>query len=242
MSLRTRLVLAFVTMTTLATVTVGAWSYVATVDRLTAEIDRSLSDIAAIAIDHGTGGQPGGAVGDAGGQPAGGTFTTQVIDGTGTVVQSEAGLAIPVEAADRAIARGADRGAQVYRDLTLDGGHYRLLTAALAHSPGAVQVARSLDEVDRLASSLQAGILVAVLVVAALAAVAGWLIARQLTRRLDRLVWATEQVASAGDLDIEVPVDGHDEIAALGASFGTMLESLRSSRDAQRRLVQDAGH
>jgi two-component system sensor histidine kinase MprB len=39
-----------------------------------------------------------------------------------------------------------------------------------------------------------------------------------------------------------VPVAGHDEIAALGASFSSMLGSLRRSREAQRRLVQDAGH
>jgi hypothetical protein len=54
MSLRTRLVLAFVLLTSLATAAVGAWSYLATVDRLYAEIDRSLDDIAAIAIELGT--------------------------------------------------------------------------------------------------------------------------------------------------------------------------------------------
>ena len=189
MSLRTRLVLAFVTLTTLATIAVGAWTYLATVDRLYAEIDRSLDDIAAIAIDRGAGGLPGdaGPGGETGEPPAGGTFTTQVIGGDGTVVRSEAGVAIPVTEVDLAVASGADRTARDYRDVTLDAGHYRLLTAALA-APGAVQVVRSLDEVDRLSSSLQLGILVAVLVVAALAAIAGWLIARQLTRRLEHLV------------------------------------------------------
>jgi len=243
MSLRTRLVLAFVTLTTLATIAVGAWSYLATVDRLTAEIDRSLDDIAAVAIDRGVAGQPGGAgPGGAGGSsPATGTFTTQVIGGDGTVVRSEAGVTIPVTDVDVAVASGADRAARDYRDLTLDAGHYRRLTAALA-TPGAVQVVRSLDEVDRLSASLEAGILAAVLVVAVLAAMAGWLIARQLTRRLERLVSATEEVATTGNLDVEMPVAGHDEIATLGASFSSMLGSLRRSRDAQRRLVQDAGH
>jgi len=94
----------------------------------------------------------------------------------------------------------------------------------------------------RLSASLQAGILAAVLVVAALAAIAGWLIARQLTRRLEHLVSATDEVATSGNLDVEMPVAGRDEIATLGASFAAMLASLRSSRDAQRRLVQDAGH
>ena len=243
MSLRTRLVLAFVTLTTLATIAVGAWSYLATIDRLYAEMDRSLDDIAAIAMDRGAGGLPGdaGPGGETGEPPARGTFTTQVIGGDGTVVRSEAGVAIPVAEVDVAVASGADRTARDYRDVTLDAGHYRLLTAALA-TPGAVQVVRSLDEVDRLSASLEAGILVAVLVVAALAAIAGWLIARQLTRRLEHLVGATEEVAITGNFDVEVPVAGHDEIATLGASFAAMLASLRSSRDAQRRLVQDAGH
>jgi two-component system, OmpR family, sensor histidine kinase MprB len=243
MSLRTRLVVAFVTLTTLATIAVGAWTYLATIDRLYAEMDRSLDDIAAIAIDRGAGGLPDDAEpgGGTGGPPAGGTFTTQVLGGDGTVVRSEAGVAIPVAETDVAVASGADRGARDYRDVTLDAGRYRLLTAALA-TPGAVQVVRSLGEVDRLSASLQAGILIAVLVVAALAAIAGWLIARQLTRRLEHLASATEEVATTGNLDVEVPVAGHDEIATLGASFSSMLGSLRRSREAQRRLVQDAGH
>jgi two-component system, OmpR family, sensor histidine kinase MprB len=243
-SLRTRLVLSFVALTTLATIAVGAWSYVATVDRLFAEIDRSLDDIAAIAIDRGTGDQPGdaGIGGETGGPPPSGTFTTQVIDGAGAVVRSEPGVAIPVAAVDTSIAGGTDRAARTYRDVTLDGGRYRLLTAALTASPGAVQVVRSLAEIDRLSASLRTGIVVAVLVIAALAAAAGWLVARQLTRRLDHLVRATEEVATTGNLDIDLSVGGRDEIGALAASFATMLESLRRSRDAQRRLVQDAGH
>jgi two-component system sensor histidine kinase MprB len=194
-------------------------------------------------IDRGAGGLPGdaGLAGDPGGPPGLGTFTTQVLDADGTVVRSEAGVTIPVAEVDVAVASGADRAARDYRDVTLDAGHYRLLTAALT-TPGAVQVVRSLDEVDRLSSSLRAGILVAVLVVATLAAIAGWLIARQLTRRLENLVVATQEVATTGNLDVEVPVSGHDEIATLGASFSSMLGSLRRSQEAQRRLVQDAGH
>ncbi len=178
---------------------------------------------------------------ETGGPPALVTFTTQVIGGDGAVVRSEAGVTIPVAEPDIAVASGPDRTVRVVRDVTLDGRRYRLLTVALA-TPGAVQVVRSLDEVDRLSASLEAGILAAVLAVAALAAMAGWLMARQLTRRLEHLVGATQEVAVTGNLDVTVPVAGKDEIAALGASFAAMLASLRSSRDAQRRLVQDAGH
>ncbi len=242
MSLRTRLVVSFVSLTTIATIAVGAWSYLATAEGLTSEIDRSLGDIAALVIAQGPSDQPAITGPDAGGPTGGGTFTTQVIDGTGAVVRAEPGIVIPVDATDAAIAGGVDRGDRAYRDVTIDGGHLRLLTAALGTTPGAVQVARSLDEVDRVSASLRAGILVAVIVVAVLAALAGWLIARQLTRRLERLVRATDEVASSGNLDIDVSAGGTDEIGALATSFSAMLDSLRRSRDAQQRLVQDAGH
>ena len=71
---------------------------------------------------------------------------------------------------------------------------------------------------------------------------AGWLLARQLTLRLERLRRDGGEVRLTGNLEVEVPVDGQDEIATLGASFRSMLGSLRRSREAQRRLVQDAGH
>jgi two-component system sensor histidine kinase MprB len=246
MSLRTRLVLAFVLLTSLATAAVGAWSYLATVDRLYAEIDRSLDDIAAIAIELGTdivgqGDAPGEAPGS-GAPPTGSVFTTQVLDGSGEVVATESGLAIPVTDEDVAIAAGEDRTAQLFRDVDIGGQVYRLLTEALPSAPGAVQVARSLAEVARVAESLRNGILVAVLVVALMAAVAGWLVARQLTRRLVRMARAADEVATTGDMYVHVPVGGTDEIGSLGAAFTTMLTSLRSSREAQKRLVEDAGH
>ena len=169
MSLRTRLVLAFVLLTTLAAIVVGVWSYIATVDRLVAEIDRSLADMASIVRDRGPGGEgPDG--------PSGGSvFTVQILDGTGAVSTAEPGPAIPVTDEDRAVATGADRSALTYRDTVIEGERYRLLTAALTGTGGTVQVIRSLTEVDRLSASLRDGIGIAVLVVALVAAAVGWL-------------------------------------------------------------------
>ena len=70
----------------------------------------------------------------------------------------------------------------------------------------------------------------------------GWLIARQVTRRLVRLTGAAEQVAATGRLDVAVPVEGTDEAGRLGAAFNEMLAALARSKDDQQRLVQDAGH
>jgi two-component system sensor histidine kinase MprB len=230
------MVLAFVLLTTFAAIVVGVWSYIATVDRLVAEVDRSLADIASFAHDRGPGDE-----GPAG--PAGGSvFTTQILDGTGAVTTAEPGPAIPVTDEDRAIATGADRGARSYRDVVIEDERYRLLTAALTGTGGAVQVIRSLAEGDRLSASLRDGVGIAVLVVALVAAAAGWLIARQLTRRLEQMARAADEIASTGRLDVPVPAGGRDEIATLGAALGGMLASLRRSREAQQRLVEDAGH
>ena len=184
MSLRTRLVLAFVVLTTVATVAVGAWSYAATVDRLYAEIDRSLADIAAIAQDRGRGHRTATwtRARAAPGHRARTCSSRRSSTAPGAAVRSEAGLVIPVEDADRADRDGRRPDGHAARDVVLDEGRYRLLTVALDPGAGAVQVARSLAEQDRVADSLRFGIAVAVLVVGILAALAGWLLARQLTR------------------------------------------------------------
>jgi two-component system sensor histidine kinase MprB len=81
-----------------------------------------------------------------------------------------------------------------------------------------------------------------VLGVAAAAGILGWVVARQVTRRLSRLTATAEAVASTGRLDIPVDVEGDDEAGRLAAAFNKMLSALSRSRDDQQRLVQDAGH
>ena len=73
-------------------------------------------------------------------------------------------------------------------------------------------------------------------------AIVGWLIGRQLTRRLERLTAAATEVATTGRLDVEVPTEGTDEAAQLGTAFSGMLGALARSRQEQTQLVQDAGH
>ena len=63
-----------------------------------------------------------------------------------------------------------------------------------------------------------------------------------MTRRLARLTGVAEEVAATGRLDVPVPVGGSDEAGRLGTAFNEMLTALGRSRDAQQRLVQDAGH
>ncbi len=60
-----------------------------------------------------------------------------------------------------------------------------------------------------------------------------FLMARQMTRNLDRLVEGA-QAASRGDLDHRVEVRARDEIGALAEAFNTMMADLKTSKD---RLV-----
>lgn len=83
----------------------------------------------------------------------------------------------------------------------------------------------------------------------------GYLLARGLTRRLERLTDAAGSLA-AGDLKVRIPVDSTDEIGQLSADFNTMAEQLAEREQAlaaaadraetllqaNKRLIADVSH
>ncbi len=242
-SLRTKITLLFVLVATVGTMVTGALSYLATASRLDAEVNASLASVAAEAArdSHNTerSGPDGSPVGL---NPFDLLRTEQVvaqtIDASGAVTSPPSGFALPVTAVDRQVAGGQLTSAQ--RSEVIDDIPFRVLTVPL--DGGALQVARSTAENERVLEQLRREILVVVLVVVLLSGLAGWVIARQLTRRLARLTDTAEEVAATGRLDVPVPTGGSDEAGRLGVALASMLEALRRSREAQQRLVQDAGH
>jgi diguanylate cyclase (GGDEF)-like protein len=66
-----------------------------------------------------------------------------------------------------------------------------------------------------------------VLMVAGIAVLAAWYLARTLTRPLADVAKAAELVAS-GDLDVRVPVRGKDEVGRLATTFNRMTRDLKS--------------
>jgi two-component system sensor histidine kinase MprB len=250
-NLRLKVVTGLVVLSAGATVALGATSYVDTARRLGHTVDRSLDD-AASAVRRDRDGDPDGGLGlDRGSRgrerplPGGGDrprsfeqILVQAIDATGAVVVAPSSGVLPVDDGARAVAAGTrDR----FRDdVSVDGDRYRMLT--VASGAGAVQFARSLAETDALLDGIRIRTLVAVAAVVALAAVIGWLIARQVSRRLERLTGVAEQVAATGRLDVAVPVGGADEAGRLGVAFNGMLGALADSKEAQKRLVHDAAH
>ncbi len=254
MSLRLKIVLALVLLATCATAAVGVSSFVSTRDELNQVVDRSLVDAAARVdqllrgFGRGRGPIPGFRPGpgldpDSGGNGSGRILDVvlfQIIGGDGAIVDSPQSGELPVDDADRAAASGSYTGISEPRDVTIDGEAYRMLTVSV--DGGAVQVARSARETQRALAVIRTRTLVSVGLVILAAGIVGWLIGRQVTRRLVRLTQAADDVAVTGRLDVEVPVSGSDETGRLGSAFNGMLGALARSRDQQQQLVQDAGH
>ena len=242
MSLRLKIVLALVLLATCATAAVGFSSYVSTRHELNEAVDTSLRDAAS---NLGRGPGPGGGFGsdDGRGSPPRvfDAVLAQIITADGTILRSPQSGVLPVDAADLAIANGSDTKSSTPRDVTVGGEAFRMLTVPV-QGGGAVQIARSARETERALSVIRQRTLLSVSLVIAAAAIAGWLIGRQVTRRLVSLTQAADDVATTGRLDVEVPVSGSDETGRLGLAFNGMLGALARSRDQQHQLVQDAGH
>ncbi|MDW3216035.1 MAG: HAMP domain-containing sensor histidine kinase [Ilumatobacteraceae bacterium] len=131
------------------------------------------------------------------------------------------------------------------RTITIDGERFRV--GADTNAGGnIVQLARSLAEADATVGAIRRRLWLLGIVVSAIAAGLGWLLAAWTTRPLERLTAVVDHVAGTRDLDVPLdmssPGSGRSEVHRLSASFSTMLAALRRSREQQRQLVGDAGH
>ncbi|MGB6057934.1 MAG: HAMP domain-containing sensor histidine kinase [Microthrixaceae bacterium] len=246
MTLRVKLVLALVALSTAVAAVVGAFSYRTTASELSTQVDSSLRAAAQQLV--------GGALPGEGfprserqnfARPlrnfrSAGDVTLQIIGPRGALI-TPSGQELPVSPNDRRIAT-ATPVMQSFRSVRIDKVQHRLLTVGLGDGRGAVQVARSLAETDHVLGALRTRIFTAALAAAIAAAFIGWALARQMTERLTRLTGAAESVASTRDPALQIPVSGTDETARLGIAFNEMLLALSRARDDQQRLVQNAGH
>jgi two-component system, OmpR family, sensor histidine kinase MprB len=171
----------------------------------------------------------------------------QIVDSNGGILRPGGGRArLPVDGRARKLAR--DGGSAYFVDETVRGRELRVLTSPL-HAGGAVQVARSLTEVNSVLHKLRLVIAGLLVLGVALALLLGRLVARAATRPVERLTEASEHVAATRDLSRRIDVEGDDELARLARSFNTMLDALEGAMTAlerslvaQRRLVADASH
>jgi two-component system sensor histidine kinase MprB len=188
----------------------------------------------------------------------------QLLGGGGRVLVSPAGSAttLPVDARARKLVGSAGSGSAgsgsagsgargYFSDTHIGSDHLRVLTAALP--PGtparAIQIARSLNEVDHTLSNLRLILMLVALGGIAVAALLGLLVSRAAIAPVRRLTEAAEHVAKTQDLARRIPSRGGGELSRLAVSFNAMLDALEHSMraldasvSAQRQLVADASH
>ncbi len=159
-----------------------------------------------------------------------------LLDGN-AVYPSNQDLILPIDDGDIGVVAG---GEPILRDLDVGGRHLRMITTA--HSFGAVQIARSLDEVDEALSGLTVVLALVSLGGIGVGAALGLVVARSALGPIGRLTKAAEHVAETQELGAHIEVDRDDEVGRLADSFNSMLAALEESRQQQHRLVHDAGH
>ena len=163
---------------------------------------------------------------------------SQVIDQRGEIILAIGESAIPVTSSDIAIANGAE--AQM-RSITLGQNDFRLYVVQL-RGGGAIQIARNVDENTTILYRIRNGLVTLSAALVALAAGAGWWIARAITKPLQTLSVTANDVATTGLLEVSVPERGATELRSLAISFNAMLTKIRSSVTRERQFIQDASH
>jgi two-component system sensor histidine kinase MprB len=255
MTLRRRLVLAFVAQVAIALTLVGGLSYSANVATVYGETDASLISAASALATGRT--VPGGRGDDPDDQPADGpqeipggphdqddlfVSLVQRISPAGGVTAVRGPVpALAPTLTDRRLA-AAGPGLGHFDRRRVDGATFRTYTLTLGQGRGAIIVGRDIADNGRVLARIARNTLLIGLGVILLAALVGWWIARQITRRLGALSSAAEHGARTADLGAPIETGGRDEVASLAESIRTMLGQLAQSRDAQRRLIEDAGH
>jgi two-component system sensor histidine kinase MprB len=228
-SLRWKVALSMALVALASTVAVGFIGYRSTSVRLIDEVDRSISQAAALLPNR-----DGRFVVPSRGPLS--AYWVRALDVEGSVLGTTFEADLPVGDVERGV---LDTGGAAFTTVSGEDASYRVQTIGVRG--GGIQVARSLEETDRVLSDLRQRTIILVIVVSVAAAALGWLIAGSVVAPLRRLTRAAEDVAESGRLDVEVP-GGTDEVGRLGSAFAQMLGALGRSRDEQQRLVEDAGH
>jgi two-component system, OmpR family, sensor histidine kinase MprB len=164
----------------------------------------------------------------------------QVVSADGTV-RRPSGAETPIPVTSRVLDVAAGEADPFFADATIADTHVRVLAFPIA--PGfALQILRSLEEVDHTLERLRAFLILISLAGIGLAVALGLLVSRAAIAPVARLTRATERVTETGDLSERIDARGQDELSRLAGSFNAMLGALEESTKAQRQLVADASH
>jgi two-component system sensor histidine kinase MprB len=163
----------------------------------------------------------------------------QVVGRDGAVVTVFDKRPLPVSPEVLAVARG-ERG-YAFFDADVVGTPVRVYVTSAGEGE-ALQVGRSLTEVDQALRQLVVTLCIISAMAVGLAAMIGHLVAVTAVAPVRRVARAADAVARTGDLSYHIAVPGGDDLGRLAASFNTMLDALSESLARQRQLVADASH
>jgi two-component system sensor histidine kinase MprB len=148
-------------------------------------------------------------------------------------------------ASETALEVARNKGKAGFDDATIGGHDYRVYTTQVSDEEGntyALQVARSLSEVDHTLHRITLFLILIAVGGVAIAGGLGLVVSQAALAPVRRLTRATEKVTETGDLSERIDAHGEDELSRLAASFNLMLAALAESARLQRQLVSDASH
>lgn len=247
MSLRTRLGLLLSLLTFLTATSVGWFSYQSTADDLYGELSKALSSAAQTLKDNeflfanATAENPVlidpltiGIYSDAGRASLQGV-RAQVLDKQGRIIAITPVGGLPLSGITERVASGGADAVEFS-----DGNEWRILSISTPR--GAIEVGRSLADVQLTLTQLRQRLVAVVLTAAMLTFILAVLATASFLRRMEKMTAQVTQIAETGVLSEIAPSKGHDEISRLTRAFNRMAERLALSRTTRERFIQDAGH
>jgi two-component system sensor histidine kinase MprB len=252
MSLRKRLSLIAAASVGIAVLIAVGVCYMVVRSQLRSQVDSSLNAQATVAqrtgeLQHAV---PGISASSGGPAPY-----NQIVLSNGAIYHRDGDVALPVTAQ---VMRIAATGSGAYvSDITVGDSHLRVLCvpvqAVLGFGqqpiPAALELARPLNGVDGVLSSLRLILALLCLGGIAVAAGLGRFAARRVLAPLGEVAQAAQHIGETEDLTGRLRVHADDEVGQLATRFNSMLDRLEGSRAeldesvrAQRQLVADASH
>jgi two-component system sensor histidine kinase MprB len=162
-------------------------------------------------------------------------------------------LVLPLAPRTRAVL--ADHSSTYLCDRTIGRSHLREITFATvlplngSDESAVVQLARPLNSVDSILSSLRLTLVLVLIGGVVVAGLLGRLASRRVLRPLNEVAATAEHIGETDDLSMRLRVHADDEVGQLATRFNAMLDRLQRSRSAlddsvraQRQLVADASH
>lgn len=162
-------------------------------------------------------------------------------DGTIKRVEGETTLLTPGDR-EMSIAR-TQTGTSARTVQAADAVQYRMVAIPLTANDAqyALVIARPLAPTLATLNSMRTILTVAGAFGVLMAALFGYTVGRQGMSPVRRLSAAVTRITETAEFT-PIEINSSDELGDLTRSFNTMLNSLASSRDRQRRLIADAGH